>query len=160
MFAAQIQIPNEYLECGYRGLVICRNNGWINKYMDKLYQQFWPKLYPKCPRIDLDNPTILDCNEKRFLWASVVHGQSNASVSLKITWNVICIWRRAISYHNYFFLPFLTLVPGFKRHEIRIDLILNLLSHSERILLLLKYFFSRKSCNWLMSEPNIFLKSL
>ena len=27
----QIPIPNKYLECGYKGLVFCRNNGWINR---------------------------------------------------------------------------------------------------------------------------------
>jgi hypothetical protein len=36
-FMAQIQIiiPNKYLECGYEGLVFCRNNGWIMENMDK-----------------------------------------------------------------------------------------------------------------------------
>ena len=31
LFAAQIQIqiPDKYLGCGYKGLVFCRNNGWI-----------------------------------------------------------------------------------------------------------------------------------
>ena len=39
--AAQIQIPvpNKYLGFGYKGLVFCRNNGWLMKNMDKgLYQ--------------------------------------------------------------------------------------------------------------------------
>ena len=33
----QIPIPNKYLGCGYKlkGLVFCRNNGWIIENMDK-----------------------------------------------------------------------------------------------------------------------------
>ena len=31
----QISIPYEYLECGYKGLFFCRNNGWIMEIMDK-----------------------------------------------------------------------------------------------------------------------------
>ena len=36
-FVAQIQIliPNKYLGCGYKGLLFCRNNGWITENMDQ-----------------------------------------------------------------------------------------------------------------------------
>ena len=37
------------------------------------------------------SPKVLDFNEKRLHLESVVRGRSNASVSLKINWNVICI---------------------------------------------------------------------
>ena len=30
----QTPIPNKYLACGYKGLVFCRNNGWIMENMD------------------------------------------------------------------------------------------------------------------------------
>ena len=30
----QIQISNKYLRCGYKGLVFCRNNGWMLENMD------------------------------------------------------------------------------------------------------------------------------
>ena len=30
----QIPIPNEYLGCGYKGLVFCSNNGWLMENMD------------------------------------------------------------------------------------------------------------------------------
>ena len=33
--AAQIQIPNKYLGCRYKGLVFSRNNGWIMENMGK-----------------------------------------------------------------------------------------------------------------------------
>ena len=30
----QIPIPNKYLAWGYKGLVFCRNNGWLIENMD------------------------------------------------------------------------------------------------------------------------------
>ena len=31
----QTKTKNKYLGCGYKGLVFCRNNGWIMENMDK-----------------------------------------------------------------------------------------------------------------------------
>ena len=75
-------IPNKYLGCRYKGLVFCRNNGWIMKKMDKglllakLVLRVWPKI-PQMPQnlsaqFVCPRPKVLAFNEKRFHWASVV----------------------------------------------------------------------------------------
>ena len=75
-------IPNKYLGCGYKGLVFCRNNGWLMENMDKGLTApkwvliVWPKIaqMPQslfaqfvCP-----SPKVLDFSEKRLHWASIV----------------------------------------------------------------------------------------
>ena len=55
----QIPIPNKYLGLGYKGLVFCRNNGWLMKNMDKGLTVpkwvliNWPKI-PQMPQTFLD----------------------------------------------------------------------------------------------------------
>ena len=80
ILAAQIQIPipNEYLRCGYKGLVICRNNGWKIENIDKgLTLSKWVLIVlPKIPQIPqklsvqfVSSTKVWDFND----WASVVH---------------------------------------------------------------------------------------
>ena len=40
-FGAKILIPNKYLEFGSKGLVFCRNNGWLMENMDKCQNGCW-----------------------------------------------------------------------------------------------------------------------
>ena len=57
-FAAQIQIPvlNKYLGFWYKGLVFCRNNGWLMENTDKGLTVSkwvlinWPKIPPNAPK--------------------------------------------------------------------------------------------------------------
>ena len=84
-FAAQIQIPlpNKYLGVGYKGLVFCRNNGWIMENMDKeLTVPKWvlivrPKIPQMPQKISAQNvcpsPKVRDFWKKSSLWMSVVH---------------------------------------------------------------------------------------
>ena len=83
-FAAQIQIstPNKYLGFGYKGLVVCRNNGWLMENMDKgLAVPKWVLINrPKIPQIPQNisaqfvclSPKFWDFDEKRLHRASVV----------------------------------------------------------------------------------------
>ena len=87
-FVAQIKlpIPNEYLASGYKDLVFCRNHGWIIYNMDKgpTVQKWVLNLIvrPKIPQMSQNlsvqfvcpSPKVLDFNEKRLYWASVVLG--------------------------------------------------------------------------------------
>ena len=79
----QIPIPNKYLGCWYKGLVFCRNNGWIMESMDKgLTVPKWVHwiVRPKIPLMPQNlsaqfvcpSPKVLEFNEKRLHWASVV----------------------------------------------------------------------------------------
>jgi hypothetical protein len=72
-FGAEIQIPNKYLGYGYKGLVFVKNMDTVPKWVLIVR----PK-YPQCHRIYLPNMSakVLDFNEKRLLWASVVRGSS------------------------------------------------------------------------------------
>ena len=78
-FVAPTQIPisDEYLGCGHKGLVFCRNNGWIMENMvkesttPKWVLIVWPKL-PLTPQnlsslFVCPSPKILDFNEKRLI---------------------------------------------------------------------------------------------
>ena len=77
-----IPIPNKYLESGYKGLVFCRNNGWIMENMDKgltvpkLVLIVWPKILQMPQNLSAQficpSTKDLDFNEKRLYWASVV----------------------------------------------------------------------------------------
>ena len=78
----QIPIPNKYLGCGYKGLVFCRNNGWVMKNMykglsvPKWVLIVWPKI-PQMPQnlfaqFVFPSPKVLDFTEKRLHWASIV----------------------------------------------------------------------------------------
>ena len=75
----QIPIPYKYLGFGYKGLVFCRNNGWLMKNMDKgLTVPKWVLINrPKMPQnlsvqIVCPIPKVWDFDEKRLHWASVV----------------------------------------------------------------------------------------
>ena len=79
---AKSLIPNKYLGCGYKGLVFCRNNGWIMENMDKgLTVPKWVLIvWLKIPQMPQNlsaqfvclSPKVLDSNEKRLHWVSVV----------------------------------------------------------------------------------------
>ena len=81
-FAAQIQIQiaNKYLGCGYKGLVFCRNNGWIMENMDKgLTVPKWVLIvWPKIPQMpqwlasQFVSPSFKNLDFNRLYWAFVV----------------------------------------------------------------------------------------
>ena len=92
----QIQISNEYLVCGY-----CRINGWIIKNMDKgpTIPKWVLIVQPKIPQMQqylsaqcvCPSPKVLDFNEKRLHWASVVRG-SNKRKLLSFQKRVFMSW--------------------------------------------------------------------
>ena len=83
-FVAQIQIPipNKYLGVGYKGLVFCRNNGWIMENMAKdLSVPKWVLIVqPKIPHMPQKNfspkclrkPKSSRFLKKSSLWMSVL----------------------------------------------------------------------------------------
>ena len=72
------------LRCGYKGLVLCKNNGWIIEKMDKRLAvpkwvlTVWPKIHQMPQHLSAQfvcpGPKIMDFNEKEPHWASVVRG--------------------------------------------------------------------------------------
>ena len=71
-FAAQIQIPipNKNLGFGYKGLVFCRNNGWLMENMDKgLTVPKWVLInWPKIPEIPRSLSAQIVCpSPKKYL---------------------------------------------------------------------------------------------
>ena len=83
-FADQIQIPipNKYLGVGYKGLVLCWNNGWLMENMDKgLTVSKWvlinrlkiPQMLQNLSvKIICPSPEVWNFYEKRLHWASIV----------------------------------------------------------------------------------------
>ena len=82
-FAAQIQIsiPNRYFGSGYEllRLIFCRSKSWIMENMDNVPKWVlivWPKILQMpqnlSARFVCTSRKILDLNEKRLHWASVV----------------------------------------------------------------------------------------
>ena len=88
-------IGNKYLRCRFKGLVFCRNNGWIMENMDKgLTVLKWVLIvWPKIPKMTQNlstqlvwpNPKFPDFNEKRLHWASVVHASDVKSFLRKLS---------------------------------------------------------------------------
>ena len=88
---------------GYKGLVLCRNNGWIMENMDKgVTVSKWvlivrpkiaqmPQILPAqfvCP-----SPKVLDFNEKRLHLAFVVRAliQNRESLTwIESSWHIYC----------------------------------------------------------------------
>ena len=90
---------------GYKGLVFCRNNGWKMENMDtgitvpKWMLIVWPKILQIPQNLSAQflcpSPNVLDFNEKRLHWASVVreHCYHNGAlayfkVSRRVFWNL------------------------------------------------------------------------
>ena len=77
-FKCQSQTNIWDVDTGYKGLVFCRNNGWIIENTDKgLTVPKWEPKIPQMPQNDYaqfvcPSPNVLDFNEKRLHWASVV----------------------------------------------------------------------------------------
>ena len=71
-FATQIQLPlpNEYLWVRYKGLVFCRNNGWIMENMDKgLTVPKWVLIFrPKIPQMPQKMSAQNDCPSQK-VWS-------------------------------------------------------------------------------------------
>jgi hypothetical protein len=90
-------IPNKYLGSGFKGLVFGRNNGWIMEKMDngpKWVLTVWPKISQMPQNLSAQfvcpSPKVLDFNEKRLHWASVVHGRKSPYYSqIPRGWNVM-----------------------------------------------------------------------
>ena len=55
----QIPIPNKYLGFGYKGLVFCRNSGWLMENMDKATHS--TKMGPDKPAENASNAQKFIC---------------------------------------------------------------------------------------------------
>ena len=85
------KFKSQYLGFGYKGLVFCRNNGWLMENMDKgLTVPKWVLINrTKIPQmiqnlsaqIVCSNQKVWDFDEKRLHWASVVHGHCHNHLS-------------------------------------------------------------------------------
>ena len=84
---------NPNLGVGYKGLVFCRNNGWIMENMDKELTVpkwvliIWPKISQMPQKISAQNvpqAQKFKILEKSSLWVSVVRDISGPSEGLKI----------------------------------------------------------------------------
>ena len=77
-------IPNKYLGCGYKGLVFCRNNGWIMKNTDKgLTVPKWVLLiWPKIPQMPHNLSAQFVCPSPKF-WN---FDGKKASSGVRIPW--------------------------------------------------------------------------
>ena len=92
-FVAQIQIPlpNKYLGVGYKGLVFCRNNGWIMENMDKeLTVPKWVLIVrPKIPQMPqkISDQNVWPSPKVRDFWKKALSG-CPYSVVLKVMKNL------------------------------------------------------------------------
>jgi hypothetical protein len=67
----QIPTPNKYLEFGYKGLVFCKNNGWLMENMvNGLTEPKRAENTTKAPKFIC--PKVWDFDEKMLHWVSVV----------------------------------------------------------------------------------------
>ena len=75
--------------CGYKGLVFCRNIGWIMENMDKVFIPKWVLIvWPKISQMPQNlsaqffcpSPKFLDFNERRLHWTSIVRNSYRCSL--------------------------------------------------------------------------------
>jgi hypothetical protein len=86
----QIPIPNKYLGCGYKDLVFCRNNDGIIENMDKGLNKWvlivWPEMSQMPQNLSAQfvcpSSKLLDFNEKRLHWPSIVRGRARVGKKL------------------------------------------------------------------------------
>jgi hypothetical protein len=90
--------PPKYLGCGYKAIVFCRNNDWLTENWDKglTVPKWMPINWPKIPQMPQNlsakfvcpSPKVLDFNEKRLHWASVVRGDMHRHLLFRFLWQV------------------------------------------------------------------------
>ena len=126
-YASQIPIPNKYLEFGYKGLVFCRNNGWLMENMDKgLTVPKWvlinqPKISQMPQNLSAQiaclRPKVWDFHEKRLHWASVVRVCAYAcGCALCIAWHLSMISNPNIMICKKLFVNLIWSSENYKTH--------------------------------------------